>query len=270
MRPAAAATRLPGAPDIRLPGILLGVGLGGFVDGILLHQVLQWHHMLTSAGVPADTVRGLEINTFFDGLFHASTYIFVAAGLAVLWRHAHHRHVRWSTKLLAGTILMGFGIFNLVEGIIDHHLLELHHVRDLPQHVPAYDWIFVGAGGIGFIVLGMVLSRSRVKRNLADRRGRKFVVMSGAGLGVIARRTDPVHLLLTDVTMPRMKGTELASRLVLERPQARVPRWCSRASDIGITTNPVPAGPPSPPARDGPIMSWTWTARSRGSTGFVQ
>jgi uncharacterized membrane protein len=35
-------------------GILLGLGLGGFFDGIIWHQVLQWHHMLTSAGYPAD------------------------------------------------------------------------------------------------------------------------------------------------------------------------------------------------------------------------
>jgi hypothetical protein len=27
------------------PGILLGLGLGGFVDGIVLHQILQWHHI---------------------------------------------------------------------------------------------------------------------------------------------------------------------------------------------------------------------------------
>ena len=33
-------------------GILFGLGLGGFFDGIILHQVLQWHHMLTSAGYP--------------------------------------------------------------------------------------------------------------------------------------------------------------------------------------------------------------------------
>jgi uncharacterized membrane protein len=25
----------------------MGLGLGGFLDGIVLHQVLQWHHMLT-------------------------------------------------------------------------------------------------------------------------------------------------------------------------------------------------------------------------------
>jgi uncharacterized membrane protein len=54
-------------------GILFGLGLGGFFDGIILHQVLQWHHMLTSAGYPADSVRNLEINILWDGLFHMST-----------------------------------------------------------------------------------------------------------------------------------------------------------------------------------------------------
>jgi uncharacterized membrane protein len=35
------------APAPRAPGLLLGIGLGGFVDGIVAHQILQWHHMLT-------------------------------------------------------------------------------------------------------------------------------------------------------------------------------------------------------------------------------
>jgi uncharacterized membrane protein len=59
-------------------GILFGLGLGGFFDGIILHQVLQWHHMLTSAGFPADSVRNLEINVMWDGIFHMSTYLFTA------------------------------------------------------------------------------------------------------------------------------------------------------------------------------------------------
>jgi uncharacterized membrane protein len=29
--------------------VWLGIGLGGFVDGIVLHQILQWHHMSTAA-----------------------------------------------------------------------------------------------------------------------------------------------------------------------------------------------------------------------------
>jgi uncharacterized membrane protein len=58
---------------LRGPGILLGIGLGGFVDGILFHQILQWHHLLSSrSDDPTDTVAGLETNTLADGLFHAS------------------------------------------------------------------------------------------------------------------------------------------------------------------------------------------------------
>ena len=30
---------------MRLAGIVLGLGLGGFVDGITLHQIMQWHNM---------------------------------------------------------------------------------------------------------------------------------------------------------------------------------------------------------------------------------
>jgi uncharacterized membrane protein len=75
--------------QLTIAGILLGLGLGGFFDGIALHQILQWHHMLTSTGdYPANTVAGLEVNTLWDGLFHASTYIFVVAGLLVLWNAA--------------------------------------------------------------------------------------------------------------------------------------------------------------------------------------
>jgi uncharacterized membrane protein len=71
-------TTPPAAPDAssqpRAPGILLGIGLGGFVDGIVLHQILQWHHMLSSEGShPTTTVAGLETNTLWDGLFHAAT-----------------------------------------------------------------------------------------------------------------------------------------------------------------------------------------------------
>jgi uncharacterized membrane protein len=132
-------------------GILFGLGLGGFFDGIILHQILQWHHMLTSAGFPPDSVRNLEINTLWDGLFHLSTYVFVLLGLIILWRRAHRTHVRWSGKLLAGTMLIGFGIFNLVEGIVDHHLLGIHHVNET---VPREQWIY---WDLGFLVWGAAM-----------------------------------------------------------------------------------------------------------------
>ena len=158
-------------------GILFGLGLGGFFDGIVLHQVLQWHHMLTSAGYPPDSVENLEINTFFDGLFHLATYVFVVLGLAALWRTAHRAHLWWSGKLLLGTLLIGFGLFNLVEGVADHHLLGIHHVNET---VPREQWIWWDAG---FLVWGaaMVLGGSALYRS-----GRR--TPAPASRGAAARR----------------------------------------------------------------------------------
>ena len=149
-------------PGFPIPaGILFGLGLGGFFDGIVLHQLLQWHHMLTDAGYPATSVENLKINTFWDGLFHATTYVFVVIGLLVLWRASHRRHLRWSTRQFAGTLLIGFGLFNLVEGLVDHHLLGIHHVNET---VPREQWIFWDLGflawGAAMLVAGWLLLKA--------------------------------------------------------------------------------------------------------------
>lgn len=132
-------------------GVLFGLGLGGFFDGVVLHQLLQWHHMLTSAGYPANSVPNLEYNTFWDGVFHAATYVFVLAGLVALWRSAHRAHLWWSGKLLLGTLLIGFGAFNLIEGSVSHHLLGIHHVNET---VPHEQWIY---WDLGFLLWGAVM-----------------------------------------------------------------------------------------------------------------
>jgi uncharacterized membrane protein len=132
-------------------GILLGVGLGGFFDGIVFHQLLQWHHMLTSAGYPPESVPNLEVNTFWDGVWHATTYVFLALGILIIWRMERRTHLHWSGKRLAGTILMGFGIFNLVEGLLFHHLLSLHHVNET---VPPDQWIY---WDLGFLIWGAAM-----------------------------------------------------------------------------------------------------------------
>jgi hypothetical protein len=46
---------------ITIGGILLGIGLGEFFDGIVLHQILQWHHMVSHVDdYPTTTIAGLE------------------------------------------------------------------------------------------------------------------------------------------------------------------------------------------------------------------
>lgn len=132
-------------------GVLLGLGLGGFFDGIILHQVLQWHHMVSSAGYPINNLTNLEFNVMLDGLFHMSTYAFTAAGLFILWRAARHQHMRWSRASLFAAMLTGFGAFNLVEGVVDHHLLALHHVNET---VDAKYWIY---WDMGFLLGGTLM-----------------------------------------------------------------------------------------------------------------
>jgi len=145
--------------SITAPAILLGVGLGGFVDGIVLHQVLQWHHMLTAVDdYPATTVAGLEVNTLWDGVFHAFSYVCVAIGLFWAWARARGGGVVWTWRHLLGWLLVGWGTFNLVEGVIDHHIVGLHHVRSGPNEL-AYDLAFLAIGLI-LAVAGWVLAKS--------------------------------------------------------------------------------------------------------------
>ena len=128
-------------------GILLGVGLGGFVDGIVFHQILQWHNMLSSV-LPPTNLQDMKVNMFFDGLFHAVTWVTTVIGLAVLWRGIKKDTVPRSTPMLVGAMSLGWGLFNFVEGLIDHQLFGIHHVRP-GQRALAWD--------IGFLVSGLVL-----------------------------------------------------------------------------------------------------------------
>jgi uncharacterized membrane protein len=130
------------------------------VDGIVLHQILQWHHMLTSEGsYPDTTVAGLETNTLWDGLFHASTWLAVVGGLWLLWRRAETWRWAISGRALIGWMLAGWGLFNVVEGLVDHHILTIHHVRESVDNQGAYDVAFL-AFGVALIVGGWMLARS--------------------------------------------------------------------------------------------------------------
>ena len=147
------------ARSSRVPGVVLGLGLGGFVDGIALHQIAQWHNM-GSAVLPPTTMESMKQNMAWDGWFHVATLALTIAGAYLLLRDARAGVPLPGAGAFTGLLLLGWGIFNLVEGLIDHHLLNIHHVRDVPAHVPLYDWLFLGIGGVGLIVIGWFMSRT--------------------------------------------------------------------------------------------------------------
>jgi uncharacterized membrane protein len=139
-------------------GVLMGAGLGGFVDGIIFHQILQVHNMLSSRIPPNDLVSA-KINMTWDGYFHAAVWVMTAVGLYLLFRAGQRRDVPWSGKILLGSLIAGFGLFNLVEGIIDHQILGIHHVVEYTDNKLPYDLAFL-ASGVILLLVGWMLIRA--------------------------------------------------------------------------------------------------------------
>lgn len=115
----------------RAAGLMFGIGFGGFVDGIVLHQLLQWHHMVSAVDrYPTTTVAGLEVNTMADGFFHAASWCVVVGASVVTLAQWRQGRLAPTWRFHVGLLLVGWGLFNLVEGVVDHQVLGAHHVRD--------------------------------------------------------------------------------------------------------------------------------------------
>ncbi|MGA0607331.1 DUF2243 domain-containing protein [Phenylobacterium sp. VNQ135] len=136
--------------------LALGIGLGGFFDGIVFHQILQVHNMM-SGWLPVTDLVSAKANMVWDGLFHAAVWLITLAGVALLWRAARRGDVVFDGRYLVGGFLLGWGLFNVVEGLIDHHLLGVHHVMErLGPSV--WDAAFL-AWGAAMILAGWALVR---------------------------------------------------------------------------------------------------------------
>lgn len=131
-------------------GFVLGVGMGGFIDGILFHQILQIHSMLSNVIFP-DTIVKTDINMFWDGLFNACTWTTTLIGIFLLWKAIKNETTPKLTTALVGSSVMGFGTFNLIEGIIDHHILQLHHVVQRAVYPVQLYW------DLAFLASGIIL-----------------------------------------------------------------------------------------------------------------
>lgn len=142
-------------------GLAIGIGMGGFVDGILFHQILQLHNMM-SARIPNTDYVGAKVNMVWDGVFHAGVWMITAIGIVLLWRAGRSSGAMMSGRLLGGSLLMGWGLFNLVEGVIDHHLLQLHHVYE-PMGLSVWDYLFL-LWGAAMLVGGAMLAQAGAKR----------------------------------------------------------------------------------------------------------
>ncbi len=138
---------------------MLGLGLGGFIDGIVLHQILGWHHLIcTTATCQVTSVESLQRQVTQDGYFHLATWLLTVMGVAMLARAAPAAASRGRGMSLVGAMLGGWGAFNLIEGLIDHQLLGIHHVLPGHPHQLLADMLFL-ASGLVLVLVGWRLVR---------------------------------------------------------------------------------------------------------------
>ncbi|MBP2307248.1 DUF2243 domain-containing protein [Azospirillum melinis] len=196
---------LPRGPGrtLLLGGFSLGFALGGFFDGIMLHQILQWHHLLSGLASPA--YADIAVQILADGLFHTLMYLIAAVGLWLLWRGRAGLAIVGGRRLV-GWALLGFGVWHMLDGLVSHWLLGLHRIRMDVENKLFWDLLWFFVFGVAVMLAGWLLTRTP----------------SGASGGSGLRRaTVPVLLALavgTAGTVAALPPRGATTALVLFRP----------------------------------------------------
>lgn len=147
--------------------VTFGFGLGGLADGIVLHQVLQWHNLIANP-VPPDDLASLQRNVFWDGVFHVSTTVVLVVGVLLLYRGWHRRgRATGNLAALGGLTLIGWGAFHVVDQLVFHEWLDLHDIRQGVENPGLYNWSYF-AIGLVLIGLGVLLLRTRGRIGAPD------------------------------------------------------------------------------------------------------
>ncbi|WP_265499754.1 DUF2243 domain-containing protein [Paracoccus beibuensis] len=163
----------------------LGFALSGFFDGILLHQILQWHHLLSL--VPG--IDDIRQQVLWDGWFHAAMYGIALVGLIGLWRA--RRDSGLTPLRVGGAMLVGFGAWHAVDAILSHWLLGIHRIKLDSAYPLLWDLGWLAAFGILPLMAGLhLLGRARS----GPGGGRTLVALLALisiGAGVWALRPPP-------------------------------------------------------------------------------
>ena len=124
----------------------------------MLHQILQWHHLIcVTAHCQPLSLEQAKVQTRQDGYFHLGVLILTILGSYRLFRAAGLPDAPRSAGAFLGPVLCGWGVFNFVEGLIDHQFLGIHHVLPGSPHQLAADMAFL-ASGVLFFLIGRFLT----------------------------------------------------------------------------------------------------------------
>lgn len=225
-----------GAGKLRWAGFLLGFSLGGFFDGILLHQVLQWHHLLSN--VQAAALQDIRAQMLADGLFHVLMYFIAAWALYLLWKARADYSAPGADRVLWARALIGFGVWHIVDSVVSHWITGIHRIRVDSPNPLFWDLLWFTVFGIVPLVIGWLMQRSSHRD---DGRGRKAAaslavaaLIAGLLAALPAGETDQVLVIFR----PGMEGA--AAFNALAAADARV-LWVDRSGGLWAVSMPEPA-----------------------------
>lgn len=165
---------------------VLGLALSGFFDGILLHQILKWHHFLSLAGFARADDLARQVTG--DGIFHAIVYATALLGLALLWRARAALTASGAGIRVFGGVLLGFGLWNMLDVALFHWVLRFHRVRIATDTPLFYDlaWL-IGPGLLVAAIGAWLLARAhRAAPGDGDGAGKVAGIMAALAVLVAA------------------------------------------------------------------------------------
>ncbi|MFC5465158.1 DUF2243 domain-containing protein [Lederbergia graminis] len=133
-----------------LSGLLFGIGFAAFIDEVVFHQILRWHHFYDKSTT--------EIGLISDGLFHAFSWFATIGGL-FLFADLRRRNGLWLQKWWGG-VFLGTGFFQLYDGTIQHKLMRVHQIRYV-ENIFIYDVIWNLIAILLLLIGFMLIVRAR-------------------------------------------------------------------------------------------------------------
>lgn len=195
-------------------GLALGFALGGFFDGILLHQILQWHHLLSGIEAARGDIRLLILA---DSLFHLAMYVIAALGLWLLWRTRAEYARAGSDRRLFANLAIGFGAWHVFDGLLSHWLLGLHRIRMDTEMPLFWDLLWFFLFGVLPLTAGWILRRGD----------------QGGGRPPSGLRMALVFTVILAAALARLPASQEGPVIVLFGPQISSAQAIRAISNVG-------------------------------------
>jgi len=231
---------IPGVPEpfsrrFDRGAYLLGFGASGFFDGILLHQVLQWHHLLSA--LPRSGAGDLRFQVMADGWFHAVMYLIALAGSWLLLRARPELGAAGAVRRLFSGFWIGLGVWHVLDAVLSHWMTGIHRIRMDSPHPLAWDLAWVIVFGVLPLLAGWRMRRGNGPPAASSGIGGKGAAMllvaantAGAGFNLFPLRAPGPDT----VVVALRPGVPAAALLAaLDGTEARI-LWADRSGGVWV------------------------------------